>query len=126
MERLGAGINEQKYESESIQMRQIVLGTPQKIRHLSVSFAEDLLQLAVFSLQHPSHYWPAEPRSTWIGPQAVCIVRVTASGPLLKLGGFISHSRADFHDMLKRLCWGLTRLRSLTYLFLRLALRLLR
>lgn len=30
MERLGAGINEQKYESESIQMRQIVVGTPQK------------------------------------------------------------------------------------------------
>lgn len=32
----------------------------------------------------------------------------------------------DFHDMPKRLYWGLTRLRSLTYLFLRLALRLLR
>ena len=32
----------------------------------------------------------------------------------------------DFHDMPKRLYWGLTRLRSLTYLFLRLALLLLR
>ena len=60
-----------------------VLGTPQKKGTQLSGSAEDLLQLPVFSLQHPLHYWPVEPRSTWIGPQAVCTVRATASDPLL-------------------------------------------
>ena len=131
MERLGAGINEQKYESESIQMRQIVVGTPQKKAFIClVLLLRTYCNWQYFSLQHPSHYWPVEPRSTWIGPQAVCIVRVTASGPLLiEAWRFrIPQSRLmTFHDMPKRLYWGTdTRLRSLTYLFLRLALLLLR
>ena len=98
MEHLGAGINEQKYESESIQMRQIVVGTPQKKAFIClVLLLRTYCNWQYFRCSILRIIGLSNREALGSGHKlfALCV----SLRPVLcwlKLGGFVSHSRASW------------------------------